>query len=313
MTSANITPIFRDGNITMAEALLNNPDIDLNKPCLGLMTPLALACEKGHLNIVKAMLANPRIHVDIEPQEDTETPLWLACAAGHTEIVEALLADARTGDAINRVMDNKTTPLYIACQEGKLEVVKALFTSSKLDKKQPCSFDEDNAFSPFHIACIKNHEHIIQYYLTQTLEQKTELLDETDIDTILKDIAPDMLIKITSSVEDKKDYIFKSPLGHTINLSNIAARAKSELYQRYTSDAFASTVLLCDLFLRLKDDNAIVSENMKNAKRVYKITEKLPMELQMLLWNRIYGQQPRNNIPTTQSEVSFRRVIAAVS
>ena len=114
----------------------NDATINFNQQeqIFGRTPPLALASKKGHAKSVKLLLlqkgANPNIS-DFEGQ----TPLYIACQNGHTDIVKAFF-DA--GADLNKPISTGVTPLFIACHDGRTDVVKALI-DAKADLNKPIS------------------------------------------------------------------------------------------------------------------------------------------------------------------------------
>ena len=53
-------------------------------------TPIHIACEKGHLPIVKYLIEKQKVHIDIKRYVEY-TPLHYACQFGHLRIVEYLI------------------------------------------------------------------------------------------------------------------------------------------------------------------------------------------------------------------------------
>ena len=86
-------------------------------------SPLWVACWKGPLEVVKALLARPEVDVN-QAEKNGVTPLWIACRVGRLNIVNALLG--KDGIEINQARKDGVTPLYVACAMDHLEVVKEL-------------------------------------------------------------------------------------------------------------------------------------------------------------------------------------------
>ncbi|KAL7941496.1 ankyrin repeat-containing domain protein [Trichoderma barbatum] len=86
-------------------------------------TPLYHAAKFSHNNFVQRLLKLPNI--DINPTADRwkKLPLHIACEKGHDDVVEALL-DA--GAPIDATHDGSFTPLYYAAAEERESTVKSL-------------------------------------------------------------------------------------------------------------------------------------------------------------------------------------------
>jgi ankyrin repeat protein len=98
-------------------------------------TPLAWAAKYGQTEVVRLLLATPRVVVDSAHHffEDYygHTPLALAAMEGHTEVVQLLLATSRVD--INSRDENGQTPLSLAAEYGYIEVVKVILDTSDVD------------------------------------------------------------------------------------------------------------------------------------------------------------------------------------
>jgi len=73
--------------------LLARTEIQINQATNNGVTPLYMACQNGHLKVVKALLAKKEI--DINKLSGEWTPLAAALQQGHTEIVALLRQHAR--------------------------------------------------------------------------------------------------------------------------------------------------------------------------------------------------------------------------
>lgn len=114
-------------------------------------SPLTIACDKGHERIVDTLVRNG---ADIQSSmEDGSNPLFLACQKGHANTVNLLLNNKV--DANQRLKDG-TSPLFAACQEGHDTIVKLL-----LNKKADTNLCKTNGESPLYAACQKGYENIV--------------------------------------------------------------------------------------------------------------------------------------------------------
>ena len=83
-----------------------------------------MASQNGHVEVVKALLAESQIKVNQAETKGGSTPLFIASQFGH---VETLIAHPQI--KVNQAWtDYGTTPLSIASQNGKVEVVKELLS-----------------------------------------------------------------------------------------------------------------------------------------------------------------------------------------
>ena len=95
-------------------------------------TPLLVACEAGHFDIVKE-LVNAKANVN-KSNSRKETPLMFASKSGNNEIVKLLIAAGAKVNAKSNSWSSATgprsyTPLYFACRLGYEEIVKTLLSA----------------------------------------------------------------------------------------------------------------------------------------------------------------------------------------
>lgn len=156
-----VSPLYfaaQSGYIDIVTCLLshrdakNQLDINLNiiSPDTG-ATALFRAAQFGHTYIVKLLLAQPNIKLDIITTTGT-TALYIAAQNGHDDIVKALLpyTDEKM---LNHTANNGTTALLMAAQKGHTRVVKALteYPEINLDQTNP------QGATALFLATIGNH------------------------------------------------------------------------------------------------------------------------------------------------------------
>ena len=138
-------------------------DIDVNHVRKG-WSPLCIACEKGHVEIVEELLANTNIDVNLAltgNRNSGTTALYIASEKGHVEIVRLLLA--HTDVDVNQARNcDGTTPLCIACQKGSVEIVRLLLAHTDIDVNR----GKGNGATPLYIACEKGYVEIVEELLT---------------------------------------------------------------------------------------------------------------------------------------------------
>ena len=98
----------------------NRVNRDINRVDGKGRTPLYLAIQNGHLEVVRHFLRDPSIDVNRAEDESGATALYLASATGNAAIVELLLGHPK----INVNKGSNVTALSIASENGHVEVVK---------------------------------------------------------------------------------------------------------------------------------------------------------------------------------------------
>ncbi|XP_063448361.1 uncharacterized protein LOC134727895 [Mytilus trossulus] len=154
-----VSPLWlacQEGHTEVVQMLItNNADINTCRDTGA--SPLFIACEKGHTELLQMLITN---NADIKKCADTgASPLFMACQNGHNEIVKMLITiNADT----NKCRDNdEISPLFIACQQGHNEIVKMLTTNNADINK--C---RDTGASPLFIACQEGHAEVLHTLIT---------------------------------------------------------------------------------------------------------------------------------------------------
>ncbi|KTC99374.1 ankyrin repeat domain-containing protein [Legionella erythra] len=143
---------------------------DWNQPILYDATLLWIACQNGHLDVVKALI-NARADVKAYTN-DGSTPLHIACQNGHLDVVKTLIT-ARAQVNLART-DDGATPLWIACYNGHLDVVKTLITA-RADVNQALT---TTGITPHDIARKRGHTEIARLLKARA---QMNALDESSV------------------------------------------------------------------------------------------------------------------------------------
>jgi ankyrin repeat protein len=200
MKRLEVVDACKDGNVNLVRKLLKTANIDVNKgdvtrnPLKNGWTPFKIACQKGHIEIVKLLMQDKRVDINNESGNGW-TPLQEACFGGHVEIVKLLLEDKRivinnekADNALNaallkgnvkiikllledgRIDVNNAdihgwTPFCKACSEGNIEIVRLLIKHKNIDVNKPILSGE----TAFNIACQNGYIEIVKLLMSDNL------------------------------------------------------------------------------------------------------------------------------------------------
>jgi ankyrin repeat protein len=149
-----------NGHLDIVRVLLQSNDILVNQPNQDGTTSLFIACQNGHLDIVRVLLKLKNIQVNQPRDSDGTTPLISACFKGHLDIVRELLQS--NGIQINQPRKDGTTPLITACVKGHFDIVRVLLQSNDIQINQP----NTNGATPLMIARHFRHNEILQLLIS---------------------------------------------------------------------------------------------------------------------------------------------------
>ncbi|GIJ91861.1 hypothetical protein Asppvi_010836 [Aspergillus pseudoviridinutans] len=114
----------RHGHIRVVQRLLEFQNIDINQGWGGYLSPLLAAIVAGHTDVVMRLLAcGDRLDINAQTYQK-ESALSLAARYGHLQVVDAILRDPRTDR--NSIDDQGRTALWWAAYEGQTTVVGRL-------------------------------------------------------------------------------------------------------------------------------------------------------------------------------------------
>jgi ankyrin repeat protein/nucleoside phosphorylase len=139
-----------EGNTKLVKFLLAQDGIDIN-----LGEPLSWAVNEGHEEVVKLLLAQDGIDINLGK------PLSWAVKGGHEEVVKLLLA--QDGIEINFKDYNNQTPILIAAENGHTEVVKLLLAQDGIE----INFKDYKNQTPIWIAAENGHTEVVKLLLAQ--------------------------------------------------------------------------------------------------------------------------------------------------
>ena len=229
-----------------------------------------MSCQIGHKEVVSMLLADPRIDPN-KPSNDGATPFFQACQNGHEQVVSLLLADPRVDP--NEPKKDQRTPLWKTSEIGHYVVVRHLLASGRdIDTRRKYTFNNRTAAEQARAIG------------GRTLRPDDEAEEEFQIRK-----------KYCAPCADLIDEYERDPAAVRNRL-----RRQPGLREYYIGHLFALVVFYSDSFVILNERTA-----HSCTKRIFRIASRLPLDLQMVLCNLIFGS-PRDIIPLRDSEPGFQ-------
>jgi len=334
------TPFYRAcffGRTSVVEYLMRNPRVDIVKQQSQGTTPFLAACQGGHKEVVSLLLADPRTDPN-KPRDTGATPFYIACKCGHKEVVSLWLADPRIEP--NEPQHEGATPFFIAFQNGHTEVASRLLTDPRIDSRKP----NKNEATPFFMAAQNGHREVVLLLLTDPRidpnkprkKQTTPLWQASqngrlvivqhllasgrEIDTKMKSTFNNRtaaqqgrIMRIANKENDDTEEAYERSKTNGPLCADVIEeyerdpvetrnrlRRQPGLREHFIGHLFALVVFHSDSF-------AIINERTAHSdtKRFFGITSRLPLELQMVLCDRIVGS-PGDIILSRDSEPGFK-------
>ena len=149
-----------NGNLTLYIFISEKVEVKLPKDNSYNDTPLDLAVEYGHLEIVKYIIQC----IDMKGVEDMFCPFYYAARSGHLKIYKHLEDNYRGQEFKERI---ERVALESAASNGHLDVFKYI-----VDSFEDINPPEINGLTPLHLAARKGHLNICVFILSSDLSIK---------------------------------------------------------------------------------------------------------------------------------------------
>ena len=133
------------------------PGINVNLAEMAGATPLCIAAQVGHEEVVELLLDAPTTRINAR-NKDGATALFDAAANNFPRIVELLI---RRGADVNLALKLGTTALSIAAHRGRLEVVRVLLQAPAIEVNHTTK----SAITALAMACAKGHQDVVKLLL----------------------------------------------------------------------------------------------------------------------------------------------------
>jgi len=310
-----VSPFFiacQEGYAEVVSLLLADVRIHFNEPKEEGATPFNFACCSGQRDVVSLLLADVRIDVNT-PMNEGATPFYIACQENHIEVVTMLLADPRID--VNEADVDGVTPLFMACQNGHKEVVSLLMSDLRIDLNK----SDSSECTPLWFVSQQGHLRVAQVILVSGRNVDTKAKSIPGIalwnNKTAAEIGRFQEIRAREA-ESAEVYARRRRNGPLIAalldsfdanpaITRQQLRELPELRDPFISDLFALVIFLCEDLLAVRAEDSALS--FHKTARFFQIAQALPMELQMMLCNRVFGAG-KNNVLTQHSEPAFKKL-----
>ena len=228
---------------------------------------------------------NPTLDVNWRnPEENQSTALRQACADGQDPIAAILLAHPDID--VNLKNRDGYTPLYSATYCGRTACVRLLLKDPRVMPNEPNAL----GFLPVHRAVFYRHDDIIKWWIASGREM--DLGEPRRYDDVLE-------VSTRNYIKALMERFRENPLE-----TRHAVRLELGLVAELAAELFALVVFVSDGLLQVKDTAA-------PAARFFKIAQRFPLELQMVLCCRVM-RSAKELIPSEDSEVAFKHLAKVI-
>ena len=146
--------------IPIVDYLINKHHFDVNSTNTYMKTPIYIACENGRLELVKYLIENHHVNLEVKDNNHEYTPLLIACKNNHLPVVRYLIENTN----VNKYAKGKgsETIVTISIESGNVEILQYLIEKAGFDKEQR---DERTKMTPLHQACRMGQLNIVKYLI----------------------------------------------------------------------------------------------------------------------------------------------------
>jgi len=294
-----------DGNLEVVKSLCGDPAVDVNWRLEGQFTPLFSACQAQHLDVVKFLLTVPGIDPNL-PENNGATPMLVVCGEGHKEVVSLLLADPRVD--VNKRTNTGATPCCIACDKGRHDVLSLLLADPRVEPNLP----DIQQSPPLYSAAQNGNLLAVQQLLASGREIDTNMRSTLNNRTAAEQGREQP--SVPRSADDTEEIFQRKKLYGPICADLIddygrdpaavrhRLRRQTGLRDYFVCHLFALVVFYSDGLLKLKHTSNL---SHRGTSRFFEMCTRLPLEVQMVLCNRIFGS-PKDIILSKDSEPGFQ-------
>eukprot|EP00941_MAST-03F_sp_MAST-3F-sp1_P003458 g3458.t1 len=140
-------------------------------------TALHYSSEKGHIEVVKAIVSHPKFTNINQVSQYGHTALHLASRGGYTEVAKVILSHPKF-----QANENGDTALHCASMEGHIKIVNVLLSHSKFTNVNQANEDGQTAL---HLASENGHVEVVKAILSHSKFTNANQADEYERTALL--------------------------------------------------------------------------------------------------------------------------------
>jgi len=244
--------------------------------------PLHQACLDNNLQEVHTILEGKQVSINLQSPKG-QTPLYLACEAGHLELVQFLMSVPDIDPnltTINRLFED--TPLCIAYLKGHTEIVKFLLIQKNVDLLK-VTFRLNNWMPFIGLLLLKDNDstpELFEFLIVYHPSQLTAIvLNNIAFIDYINNHAEEKIRNLMLQLFENPFVIFNSEQQKTIlkfnhpQIRELLNKQENLFAEHQAALLVLFTVLLNDGYLKLTESDD------KKIHQFFRITQSLPLDL----------------------------------
>jgi len=267
-------------------------DVNFTSRALFLRTPLHVACEEEHLEIIALLLAHPQINVNARSMGGA-TPFLSIYSTGavSSDVVRLLLADPRVD--VDLPDHDGFTPVWWIAMSGSYQTLRWLVASGRrFDHQTPGTLRTGEVLTPLEIAQ-KEKKFLIVKLLEGYHWHPEAVTHRVRLDLGIQEAqVAELFAHVVFVCDEYLTVVPQQQQQQQQQQSPPAVTVKGQWKERGMGVE------------KDKEREAVRQEKMKAA-RFFMLVSRLPMELQMVVCNLAHDS-PRLSVLTQESERAFK-------
>ncbi|KAE8326713.1 ankyrin repeat-containing domain protein [Aspergillus sergii] len=177
-------------------------------------SPLFYAARRGRAGVAKILLDDEEMRPNLD-DDFNDTPLSVAVEHNHEDVVSVLLTSDKVRADYSEVEDGKLTPLQTAAANGYTNIVRMLLPRCNVE----VGYQEDEK-SPIFMAALNGHMEIVNLFLTEFLTKDRARYAEHFLPWVASSGLIDMVkLALGSQVINPNghDWAFRTALHHSVS------------------------------------------------------------------------------------------------